>query len=138
MTLSLSFSLARSAYFSPPARSRSIRGIFLFYFRLHCRGNFEVARIPRGKRNNYLSRADVEKCQPPPAISYSYPVDVVSPLFRPEKLWARPRFRPWDFLLALLFSTSLSLSLSFSGSLVRINIFKNTKVDERSGGGKEL
>lgn len=33
-------------------------------------------------------------------------------------------------------SLYFSLSLSFSGSLVRINIFKNTKVDERSGGGE--
>ena len=98
-SLSLALALARSAYFSPAARSRSIRGIF-FYFtldRLHCGGNFEVPRIPRippEERGIITCPGQMLKnaSHRQPLV---IPVDVLSPRVSPaEKLWARPRFRP--------------------------------------------
>ena len=98
--LSLSRSRSRSlgVFFSCRQIALDPWNFFLFHSRpaplwRKFRGSSHPSDPSRGKRNNYLSRADVEKCQPPPAISYSYPV--LSPPVSPtEKLWARPRFRP--------------------------------------------
>lgn len=136
MTLSLSRSLARRIFLLPPDRARSVE-FFYFIF-----GSIveEISRLLAS-----LEERGIITCPGQMLKNASHRQPLVIPILSTSShpCFAQRNYGPGLVSVhGISFSPSLSLllslSLSFSGSLVRINIFKNTKVDERSGGGKQL